>query len=67
MLKWVDAHRLHLLAFLLEMFLDGRQNLSIERAIMLFCRLSYLFPQMGREPDREQFDLFFHATIIVLS
>jgi hypothetical protein len=57
-----------LLAFLLllDVFLYGRQNLSIERPIVLFCYLSYLFQQMGRESDSERFDILFHATILIL-
>ena len=68
-IKLVDTYRLHLLAFLLslEMFLNSRQNLAIERTIVLFGCLTYLFQQTSRKPDRERFDFFFHATIISLS
>jgi hypothetical protein len=66
----VDVYRVHrcLLAFLLslDVLLDGSQNLSIERSIILFCYLSYLFQQILRKPDGERLDLIFHATILPL-
>jgi len=69
-LQSIHAYCIHccLLGFLLllDVFLYGRQNLSIERPIVLFCYLSYLFQQMGRESDSERFAIFFHATILAL-
>ena len=64
----VDQH-VRLLAFLLflDMLLYGSQDLSIERAIVLFGYLSYLFQQMLREPDGERFDIVFHVTILSLT
>lgn len=64
----VDQHAL-LLAFLLsfDMLLYGSQDLSIERAVVLFSHLSYLFQQMLREPDSERLNLIFHATILSLT
>jgi len=66
--KHADCIHCCLLAclLLLDVFLYGRQNLSIERPIVLFCSLPYLFQQMGREPDSERLDIFFHATILSL-
>jgi hypothetical protein len=48
------------------MLLYGSQDLSIERPIVLFSYLSYLFQEMLREPDGERFNLIFHATILLL-
>jgi hypothetical protein len=49
-LQLIDVYRVHcrLLAFLLflDVFLYGSQDLSIERAIILFCYLSNLFQKV---------------------
>jgi hypothetical protein len=46
------------------MLLYGSQDLSVERAIVLFSYLSYLSQELLREPDSERFDLIFHTTIL---
>ena len=70
-LQSIHLYGIHscLLAFLLsfDMFLDGSQDLSVERPIVLSCHLSYLFQQISRKPDGEGFDLVFHTTILSLS
>jgi hypothetical protein len=61
------AHCLCALLVSLDVLLHCRQDLSTERAVMLFCNLFHLFQDLGRETECERFDLFsllIHAIII---
>lgn len=60
------AHCLFPFLLPLDMFLYRGQDLSIERAIILFSYLSYLFQQLSGKPDSERFNIVFHATILSL-
>src|SRR5437763_7084848 len=51
---------------LLDMLFYRGQDLSIERAIVLFCYLSYLFQQMSRKPNSKRFYVVFHVVILTL-
>jgi hypothetical protein len=59
------AHSLFALSLFLEMLFHGRQDLSIERAIVLLSSLFHLFQQMYRKPNGKSFHVDFHATIVV--
>src|SRR5712691_3460200 len=52
------------LCLFLEMLFHGRQDLSIERAIVLLSSLFHLLQQMYRKPDGKSFHVVFHATIV---
>ena len=59
------AHGLFALSLFLDMLFHGRQDLSIERAIVLLSSLFHLLQQMYRKPDGKSFHVVFHATILV--
>jgi hypothetical protein len=60
----VLAHRLLALSLFLEMLFDRRQDLAIERAIVLFGCLSHLLQETFRKPDGKSFHVIFHVTNI---
>ena len=60
------AHCLCVFLLFLDMFCSCRQDLSIERAIVLFGYLSYLFQQMRRKPDGESLSIIFHVAIVTV-
>ncbi len=60
------AHSLLVLLQFLDMLCYCRQDLSVERAIVLFGHLSYLFQQMRGKPDGESLYIIFHAAIVTL-
>ncbi len=59
------AHGLFAFLLLLDVLFNGGQNFTVERPIVLFSYLAYLFQQTGRKPDRERSNVVLHATIIV--
>jgi hypothetical protein len=59
------AHGLFAFLLLLDVLFNGGQNFTVERPIVLFSYLAYLFQQTGRKPDRERSNIVLHATIIV--
>ena len=61
------THDLCAFLLLLHVRSKGSQNFAIERAIILFCYLSYLFQQRCREPDGQGLDLSFHIAILTLN
>ena len=61
------AHGLFALSLFLEMLFHGRQDLSIERPIVLLSNLFHLFQQRDRKPDGKSFHVVFHATIVASS
>ena len=60
------AHCLCVFLLFLDMFFYCRQDLSIERAIVLFGYLSYLFQQMRRKPDGESLSIILHVAIVTV-
>ncbi len=58
------AHGLLALSLFLDMLFHGRQDLSIERPIVLLSSLFQLFQQLYRKPDGKSFYVVFHATVI---
>jgi len=60
------THCLFAFLLLLDMLFYRGQDLSIERAIVLFCYLSYLFQQMSRKPNGKRFYVVFHAVVLTL-
>ena len=60
------AHCLCVFLLFLDMFFYCRQDLSIERAIVLFGYLSYLFQQMCRKPDGESLSIILHVAIVTV-
>ncbi len=60
------AHSLFAFLMFLDVLSNGRQNLAIERAIILFSDCSYLLQQGSRETNGQRLYLIFHVAILTL-
>jgi hypothetical protein len=60
------AHGLLALSLFLDVQSQGSQNLTIERAIILFGDRSYLLQQGSRESNGQGLYLIFHVAILIL-
>ncbi len=60
------AHGLFALSLFLDVLFNGRQDFTIERAIILFGNRSYLFEQRSWKPNGQGLYLIFHAAILTL-
>src|SRR6266487_4280728 len=61
------AHGLCALSLFLDVLFNGRQDFTIERAIMLFGNRSYLFQQRSWKPNGQRLYLIFHVAILALN
>jgi hypothetical protein len=60
------AHGLCTLSLFLDVLFNGRQDFTIERAIMLFGNRAYLMQQRSWKPNGQRLYLIFHVVILTL-
>jgi hypothetical protein len=63
----LGAHGLFALSLFLEVLFNGRQDFTIERAIILFGNRSYLCQQRSWKPNGQRLYLIFHVAILTLN